>query len=324
MDIAIHHPYFKVVFLNMKFGYIDNQKEVEAIDFTLPTDNTLTSKTLTGERKKPLQIYIGCPVWSQAGYVGKVYPKGTKAANYLKEYCKQFNTIEVNATRYGTPKLDTIKQWKDNATEGFKFSLKVPQVISHRSNIADKEALQLLEDFIVANHELGDHMGTAFLQLSPYFSPAKKEQLEDFLDYLPDSFPISVELRHKDWFSADNIATAYDLFSTRDVGFIITDTAGRRDVMHQTLTNKSLMVRFVGQMLHPTDFTRIDNWIKKIDEWVKDGLEEVYFFMHQPEPHKYLSANLASYMIEHLTKKIPDVVLKAPIDYSINAQKSLF
>lgn len=308
----------------MKFGYIDDKNKLNSIDLTIPEDNPLTSKVLDSSRASTLKIYIGCPVWSQADYVGKIYPKGTKPGYYLKEYCKQFNTIEVNATRYGTPKIETIRQWKSHADDSFKFSLKVPQIISHRKDIADSESLKLTEEFIVAADELGSSMGTSFLQLSPYFSPVKKNQLENFLDFLPNEFPISVELRHHDWFIQENIEQVYQLLSERNVGFIITDTVGRRDVLHQTLTNKSLMVRFVGQMLHRTDFERIDQWVSKITNWVEQGLEEVYFFMHQPEPHKYLSANLAAYMIQKLNQKIANLNLKAPIDYSIDQQKSLF
>jgi len=34
--------------------------------------------------------------------------------------------------------------------------------------------------------------------------------------------------------------------------------AGRRDVCHATLTAPELMLRFVGNGLHPTDLTRVD------------------------------------------------------------------
>ena len=139
----------------MKFGWVENNDDLQGLDLSLPDDNRLTKLTLNGKKVIKPKVYIGCPVWSQKGYVGKIYPKGTKAKDYLSEYCKQFNSIEVNATRYGTPKLETIKQWKDLATENFKFSLKVPQILSHRKDIADSDALPLIDEFVIANNELG-------------------------------------------------------------------------------------------------------------------------------------------------------------------------
>ena len=136
-------------------------------------------------------------------------------------------------------------------------------------------------------------------------------------------FPISVELRHQDWFTEDGLKMAFDALSEKDCGFIITDSCGKREVIHQTMTNKSLMVRFVGQMLHEADFKRIDDWVNKIIEWIDNGLEEIYFFMHQPEPYKYLSSNLASYMIKEFNSKIPNLNLKLPIDYSVENQQNI-
>ena len=308
----------------MKFGYIENNVGLDDLTLTFPEDNPLTKNVLNSKKSNNLSVYIGCPVWSQKGYVGKIYPPKTPAKNYLKEYCKQFNSIEVNATRYRIPNISDIEKWKSVAPDNFKFSLKFSEIISHRKDIGDSSNYSFIDEFVTSAYQLGDNLGICFLQLPPYFSPERVGQLEKFLNHLPDDFELAVELRNKDWFSQEGLQIAYDVFNSKNTSFLITDALGRRDVLHQTMTNKTLMVRFVGQMLHETDYLRIDQWIDKIEDWASKGLEKVYFFMHQPEPYKYLSADIASYMIQKLNTRFPEIKLKAPIDYSLDVQKGLF
>ena len=65
-------------------------------------------------------------------------------------------------------------------------------------------------------------------------------------------------------------------------GTVITDVAGRRDVLHMQLTTPVLMLRFVGNGLHPTDYQRSDDWIARIADWWQRGLQAAYIFIHQP------------------------------------------
>jgi uncharacterized protein YecE (DUF72 family) len=61
------------------------------------------------------------------------------------------------------------------------------------------------------------------------------------------------------------------------------------------LTVPKAFIRFVGNSLHPTDYTRIDDWVNRIHYWLQQGMKEVYFFMHMhdeaysPELSVYLA-----------------------------------
>lgn len=110
----------------MDFGHLDN---LTGIELNLPPNHAETARELgkyKNTKVKPA-IYVGGPVWADSGYVGTLYPKGTKSSKYLYEYCRQFNAIELNATHYRLPPLETVHQWRAVATAGFKFSPKVPQ-----------------------------------------------------------------------------------------------------------------------------------------------------------------------------------------------------
>jgi len=281
----------------MDFGRVPTP-ELSDIDFKLPAEPLYNKKILKGKPvKKPL-AYLGCAKWGRKEWIGKIYPKGTKEANFLGEYVKHFNSIELNATHYQIYGPSTISKWDEKAAGmDFKFCPKVPQSISHFSNLvsAGDKTTSFLEGVLA----FGSHLGPIFLQMSDKYSPAKREYLYEYLASLPKDLQFFVELRHKDWYEDE--AIRMELFNKlRDlnVGIIITDTAGRRDMAHMYLTIPKIFIRFVGNSLHPTDYTRIDDWANRIKYWLDNGLKEVYFFMHMHDEAK--SPELAVYLIDKL------------------------
>ncbi len=66
----------------------------------------------------------------------------------MRAYGEQFNCIEVNSTRFGVPALKTQLSWIDKVGEGFKFSFKMPQVITHRKDMNDRGGLERTDQFL--------------------------------------------------------------------------------------------------------------------------------------------------------------------------------
>jgi len=301
----------------MKFGKLEY---IENVDFSMPEDHVFTNDIL--RELTPVgrpKIYIGCPVWADKNFVGKVYPLKTKNSDFLSHYCRQFNTVELNATHYNIPAPNTIKKWRDTATTSeFHFCPKWPQIISHRTNFHERK--EITDRFLSTIYELDESLGHSFIQFPPYFQPDRLGDLYQFLEQLPDDFKIAVEFRHQNWFNNVNIqeelAKVLRLFN---VPLVITDVAGRRDVLHQLLTCDTAIIRFTGNGLHPTDYSRIDDWVDRLTGWVNQGLKTVYFFMHQPEEH--LCVDVIRYMIQELNK-VAIFNIKAP-DF-IEEQGSLF
>ena len=109
-------------------------------------------------------------------------------------------------------------------------------------------------------------------------------------------------MRHPDWFAIEEVTN--ELFSklkTLKIGAVITDTSGRRDCAHMYLTVPKTFIRYVGNSLHETDFTRIDEWVHRIKYWLGNGLKELYFFMHMHDEAK--SPELTVYLVDELNKK---------------------
>ena len=281
----------------MKFGRIEDYNLLAGVDFRLPEVPPATEKLLNAlptHSQEPV-CYVGCSVWADRGFVGKLYPQGTPARDFLQMYAQQFNTVELNTTFYSIPSVEKVQRWKAAAKPGFKFCPKISKSISHRHNI--DEPLHLLDSFLEAVHHFDAMLGMTLLQLPPYFQPSSMQPLQRFLEHIPESFPLAVEFRHPAWFS-DAVAWQEICAYLRARGMTVTmsDVAGRRDVLHQTLTTDSVFVRFVGNNLHPTDYQRIDGWVQRLQQWIARGLTKIYFLLHEPE--KALCVDLAMYMAQ--------------------------
>ncbi|MBD1394446.1 DUF72 domain-containing protein [Mucilaginibacter sp. ZB1P21] len=304
----------------MEFGRVPDE-QISSVDFRLPANPQFTIDTLAAaDKNKPLQVHVGCAKWGRKEWVGQIYPLKTKDANFLDEYVKHFNCIELNATFYQVYGPETIAKWKLKADTNpdFKFCPKFSQSISHirRLKNADDITTQYYEGIMA----FGEKLGPLFLQLSDNFTLKSLPELTAYLEKLPTDVPVYVELRHKDWFAVpENKEAAFNLFKRLNIGSIITDASGRRDVVHMMLPTPSAFIRFVGNGLHPTDYVRCDEWVDKIVEWKDMGLQNLWFFMHQHD-ERY-SPELCDYVIEQLNKKLNINVHRPQF---IGKQKDLF
>lgn len=279
----------------MKFGKLPS---VDGVDFTLPADPPANAQRLPGREAAEKQLFIGCTGFSMPEWVGKVYPPGAKSRDFLQHYSRQFDTIEFNTTHYRIPSPELIERWKRESAAGFRFCPKVPQSISHSRKLGlGTEAFDHFWEVIGGFEE---KLGPCFLQLPPYFGPDRLPLLERFLEAVPAGLKPSVELRHPDWFnSAETADRLFALLAGHGAGTVITDVAGRRDVLHMQITTPIAFVRFVGNGLHPTDYSRIDEWVQRLSEWYEQGLEEAYFFPHEPD--NVLAPELSIYLASKLS-----------------------
>jgi uncharacterized protein YecE (DUF72 family) len=294
----------------MEFGRV-NPEELATVDFTLPPDPELTINTLKAAKSnQPVQVHVGCAKWGRKEWIGQIYPPKTKEANFLDEYVKHFDCIELNATFYNVYGPDTITKWKAKAESNphFKFCPKFSQSISHIRRL--KNAEDITTSYYEGIMAFGDKLGPLFLQLSDNYTPKSFPELKAYLEQLPKDVPVFVELRHKEWFAvAENQDKVFAMLRDLNIGAVITDATGRRDVVHMNLPTPHAFIRFVGNGLHPTDYTRVDEWVERIKQWQQLGLQSVWFLMHQHEEE--FSPKLADYVVEKLNETL-DTQLKRP------------
>jgi len=287
----------------MQFGKVDDPS---IIDFTLPADAPETEAIL--KANKPHQNfkgYVGCAKWNKADLKG-FYPKGTK--DELTYYSTQFNSIELNATFYGMPSSEQVITWTQKTPADFKFFPKLTNTISHFKRLINVK--EPVEQYCDAISNFEDKLGMAFLQLHDNFKPKDFERLKVVIQEFPKVIPLGVEVRNGEWFSNAAIAAEFEkLFEDNGITNIIVDTAGRRDMLHMRLTTPTAFVRYVGAN-HESDYSRLDEWVERIVQWKEQGLQNLYFFVHQNV--ELASPLLSAYFTEKLNKAV-GTDLKIPV-----------
>lgn len=281
----------------MEFGRVP-ENELTTVDFSLPPEPAFNKLVLKGRPVKDPKIYVGCAKWGRIEWVGKIYPPKTKEKDFLDHYVQHYNCIELNATHYKIYGAAGISKWATKADgKDFLFCPKMYQGVTHRGNLKGKEFLT--SEFLRGIVAFNDHLGPVFVQVSDTFSPKRKEELFEYLGLLPRDMQFFVEVRHRDWFVKDKIRE--ELFTTlkaMNIGAVITDTSGRRDCAHMHLAIPKAFIRYVGNSLHPTDYTRMDKWVERIKYWLNNGLEELYFFMHMHD--EAYSPELTIYLVDKM------------------------
>ncbi|MBS3914296.1 MAG: DUF72 domain-containing protein [Bacteroidetes bacterium] len=278
----------------MEFGKI-NPDLLGATDLSLPADHADTKSALK-KQATHAEIYVGCAKWGRKDWIGKLYPKGTKDSQFLELYSRQFNSIELNSTFYNTPSKSVVENWYNVTPANFLFVSKFPQTITHLKRLKDTKPL--VDNYLAAMSGLKEKFGPMFLMPHPQMGKKSLDTISEFILSMPTDQQFFLELRHDDWNLKENADIIYKLMQETNTGSIITDTAGRRDMVHMRLTIPQAFIRFVGNGLHPTDYTRIDAWVLRIQKWLDQGLQKLYFFMHQHD--ELYSPELVKYFIDTL------------------------
>jgi uncharacterized protein YecE (DUF72 family) len=283
----------------MEFGRVP-EDELNGIDFSLPKEPAFNKAVLNGKKIKDPKVYVGCAKWGRTEWVGKIYPPKTREKDFLQHYVQHYNSVELNATHYKVYGETTIKKWTANAAgKDFMFCPKMYQGITHRGSLKGKDFIT--NEFFRGIVAFEKNLGPIFIQFNETFSPKRKEELFTFLRSLPADLQFFLEVRHPDWFGKEGIRDElFTTLSSINMGIVITDTSGRRDCAHMHLTVPKAFIRYVGNSLHATDYTRVDEWIKRMKYWLDNGLQELYFFMHMHD--EATSPELTVYLVDKMNE----------------------
>jgi uncharacterized protein YecE (DUF72 family) len=130
-----------------------------------------------------------------------------KPSDYLAFYAEHFHTVEGDSTFYACPSARTVSNWAARTPEGFIFSVKVPQTITHDKVLVDCDSE--LKEFLDTIGILGDKLGPMVFQF-PFFDKWKikdrhefTDRLIPFLKKLPTERKFAIEIRNKKWLDAE-------------------------------------------------------------------------------------------------------------------------
>lgn len=265
------------------------------------------------------QFYLGCAVWAYKGWLDSFYPPKTQTKDFLSLYSQRLTTVEGNTTFYAVPDEKTVNRWKEETANEFKFVPKFPKKITHEGllqpNIADAIA------FLERMRKLGDRLGSVFIQLPPSYSPNYLEDLSLFLSVLAtQNIKLALEVRHPSWFQEPYSDKLKNLLENHHIARVLLDTrpiynapgdpqinSERRKPpvpLQPHVTANFTLVRFISHPERQWNQAYLDEWVKQLDQWLKQGIT-VYFFVHCPiEDH---SPHTARYFQELLEKSGVDV-----------------
>jgi uncharacterized protein YecE (DUF72 family) len=217
------------------------------------------------------QLRVGTSGYSYKEWKGSFYPEKLPDREMLKFYAEQFGTVEINYSFYRMPKESLLQQWAKIVPEGFRFSLKANQKITHIQRLRNCE--ETLKRFLEIASVLqeGDHLGPILVQLPPNFK-FDKALLEDFLALRPRAFALAFEARHASWYTEET----YELLKKNNTALCLAET--EKDAPPEMLTADFTYVRLRKEKYAAKEIT---TWRKRFDEWLSQGVDVFVYFKHE-------------------------------------------
>ena len=140
-------------------------------------------------------VHIGTMGWSYTFWVGDFYPERLEPKEFLAEYAKHFDSVELDNTFYRIPSLSIVTAWAEQVPYGFLFSAKFPRVITHVKMLQNCESE--VNIFTSRMSQLKNKLGPLVLQLPSRFGSRHFPVLREFLPTLPKGYRYAVEVRNR-------------------------------------------------------------------------------------------------------------------------------
>jgi len=133
-----------------------------------------------------------------------------------------FNTVEINSTFYEYPSPSLIMGLARIAPMGFKYSAKMPRLITHKKKFnPERDVGEDIDRFLKLMDILKkfDKLGVILIQLPP-ISKDKTPWFKDFIEILPSKkYRFAVEFRDMSWL--DN--KTWKILSDKNIAYCIVD-----------------------------------------------------------------------------------------------------
>ena len=216
-----------------------------------------------------MQVHIGCSGWFYWHWRGIFYPDTQRTDTWFKHYTATFQTVELNAPFYKWPKLSTVKSWRRNAPEDFRYSVKVNRLITHEKRLV--RTRMLIEEFCSIEKILGPKMGCFLFQFPPSYryTPSR---LKSIVSQLDPAYRNTIEFRHKSWWRDSvyrHLGEAGLIFCSVSAPRLPDDLVQTSDVLYVRLHGRSRWYR------HDYTPVELSEWTRKIAE---SGAREAWIY----------------------------------------------
>jgi uncharacterized protein YecE (DUF72 family) len=141
-------------------------------------------------------VRIGCAGWSLPKEHADRFPD---EGSHLERYASRFPAVEINSSFYRPHRPTTYARWAESVPADFRFSVKVPKLITHVRRLVDAE--DVLDSFLAEATQLGAKLGPLLVQLPPSLA-FSADVAKTFFSALRERFKgkVALEPRHPSWF----------------------------------------------------------------------------------------------------------------------------
>lgn len=142
---------------------------------------------------------IGTAGWNIPRYLSEQFPS---EGSSLARYATRFDVAEINSSFHRPHRRSTWERWRDSVPDNFRFSVKIPKVITHTHKLTDCSAH--VDEFITQASALGNKLAVLLVQLPPKVSFHEAVAAEFFSVLRSRTHAeIACEPRHVSWFTRE-------------------------------------------------------------------------------------------------------------------------
>jgi uncharacterized protein YecE (DUF72 family) len=147
----------------------------------------------------PKSIRVGCTGWSIPLSMTSKFPE---APSQLQRYSEVLNCCEINSSFYRSHRHATWRRWADSVPDTFRFSVKLPKVITHERKLEGSSTL--ISEFVDGVRLLNEKLGPILVQLPPTLKFNERSS-KNFFSAFRQRYQgdIVVEPRHVSWFTRE-------------------------------------------------------------------------------------------------------------------------
>ena len=169
-------------------------------------------------------IVIGCAGWNLSR---EHAPAFAAEGTHLQRYASRLSGVEINSSFYRPHRRQTYERWAASVPDGFRFSVKVPKLMTHEQRLQNCELA--LDEFLSQCSGLEDRLGCLLVQLAPSLA-FDDSVAEAFFNALRERFfgDVVLEPRHESWTEAEAMLVNYRIAQAAvDPSRISTDSSPR-------------------------------------------------------------------------------------------------
>ena len=237
----------------------------------------MTSNLAAGSGVKTGRIFLGTSGFSYTEWRGIFYPEDVPSKKFLSYYAQHFKTTEINNTFYRLPTLKLTEGWYAEVPEGFSFTLKLSQKITHIKRL--KNADEEMGVFFNAAAGLKEKLGPILVQLPPNLKK-NAEVLADFLSKYAAKGRLAFEFRHDSWFDDE----VYELLRTHHCALGVVEKEDGTEPVREVTGP------FVYMRLRKGDYSaaELEDWAS----WIRQQPVDVYCYLKHDQKAPVFAAQL--------------------------------